>query len=399
MKNTNFEMRRKSDDIYSIKIQGEIGDLFDDWLFDGNTTDTSFRDRLNEIPSDVTTLEVAINTPGGSVTQGVSIYNQLRESGYNIRTYILGEASSIGSIIFLAGDERIMPEGTFSLIHQPSHLVYQNIREARINLQHLEAVNASMKEIYLNHLSISEDELDEMMESETILTPSKAIEIGFATSKTLPSGVKTTESSDTTAIRAERTKEFLQNQEKEILAKLNNFNNEVDMSKKDEITIDIEALVKEKALLEGKLEAAEKMKAQVEKDFTNYKAKHEEVDIEKIKAEAKAEAISEMKDFQEVKAKATAAKFQSDEVNNATTSEELMRAVVNEFGMNASSFKDVDAITEMFNYVIKNKPSDDTDSDYEAFVNVKDESDKVVDTNSNPWAALNEKNRAKRGGK
>lgn len=393
MTTNNFEMNRKSDDIYSIKVLGVIGDQFDDWFFDGHTSDTSFKDTLAQIPDDVTTLEIGINSPGGSVTQGVSIYNMLRESGYKIRTYILGEASSIASVIFMAGDERIFPDGTFALIHTPSHSVNQNLREAKINLAHLESVNASMKSIYLTHLNVSEDELDEMLDKETIITPSEGIEIGFATSKTLPNGVEASQSIETVALRAETTKQFLQDQNIKCFAKLENFNNEVDMTDKTkETTIDVEALIKEKGLLEGKLEAAEKMKAQVETDFSAFKDSHQEVDVDKIRAEAKAEAVEELKAFEGVKAKAVKAGFKAE----GDTSEAIMRDAVNEFGMKAESFKDVDAITEMFNYVIANKPNADTEDDYAAFVDKKDDDLVEDDSKGNFWDTLNKKSK---GGK
>ena len=394
MTTTNFTMARKSDDTYSIKVIGIIGDIFDDWMLDGNTLDTSFRDILSQIPEGVDTLEIAINSPGGSVTHGVSIYHQLRDSGYNIRTYITGEASSISSIIFLAGDERIFPEGSFALIHTPSHRPNsQNLREAAENLQHLSAVNESMKEIYLKHLTISEDELDAMMDAETILTPSNGIEIGFATSKTLPSGVESIGSSETMAVRVEETKQFLQKQKDSFTAKISNFNNEVDMTDKTkkETTIDVEALIKEKGLLEGKLEAAEKMKAQVETDFSAFKESHQEVDVDKIRAEAKAEAVEELKAFEGVKAKAVKAGFKAE----GDTSEAIMRDTVNEFGMKADSFKDIDAITEMFNYVITNKPNQDADDEYSAFVDKADDN-QDDDSKGSFWDNLNKKSK---GGK
>lgn len=393
-----FSLARKSDSTYSLTIVGAIGNFFDDYFFDGNTLDTTIKSKLDSLPDGITDLEVRINSPGGSATAGYSIYNQLKASGKKITTINLGEVSSIASVIFLAGEDRIMPNSSYALIHQPWHSVDQNLKTAKQHIQQLEAVTTSMRDIYKEHINLSYEEIDLMMEEETILTADRALEIGFSTSKTLPFGVSlsndvSASSDDIFAQRVSLTKAFLKKQTYALLA--NNNKEDQLMSDKNKHEIDVEALIKEKALIEGKLEASEKMKAQVESDYKAFKDAHKEVDIEAIKAEARKEAIAELKEFESVKVKAEKAGFKSDEVIKAESAEALMRAVVTEFGMNADAFSGVGSIAEMFNYVIKNKPSQDADDDYIALAtdNTKEATKEKSKTSSNFWDTLNKKSK------
>ena len=386
-----FNLSKKNDTTYALTISGTIGSFFDDYFYEGNTLDLTIKNKLAAIPSDINNLEVRINSPGGSMTVGYSIYNQLKSCGKNITTINLGECSSIASLIFLAGSTRIMPNSSYALIHQPWHETTQNLKIAKQNIQQLEAVTNSMRSVYKEYMNLSEDEIDKMMEEETILTADRALEIGFSTSKTLPSGVSVDNvnaetSGEIFAQRVAMTKGFIKNQHDILLS--NYKNNEVNLMSDNTKTIDVEALIKEKAIIEGKLEASEKMKADVEAAFKAYKTEHQPVDVEAIKAEARKEAITQLKELEGVKAKAVQAGFKAE----GETTEDVMRSVVTEFGMKAESFKDLDAITEMFNYVIKNKPSDDADADYAAFVDKKTEKeDTSKKASSNFFDTLNKK--------
>lgn len=95
-------------------IYGFIGD---DWFSD-STTARSVVDQLATI--NAATIQVRVNSPGGSVPDGLAIYNALKRHPARIVVTVDGEACSIASLIVQAGDERIMAANTLQMIHAPS---------------------------------------------------------------------------------------------------------------------------------------------------------------------------------------------------------------------------------------------------------------------------------------
>jgi ATP-dependent protease ClpP protease subunit len=81
-----------------------------------------FLDELKALGS-VPELTVRINSPGGSVFDGVAIYNALKRHDAAITVWIDGIAASIASMIAMAGDEVVMPENAMLVLHDPSGLV------------------------------------------------------------------------------------------------------------------------------------------------------------------------------------------------------------------------------------------------------------------------------------
>lgn len=88
-------IKQQVNDEADIFIDGEI--VTDEWQ-DSDTSASSFRDALKEI-GDVKTINLHINSPGGSVFEGIAIFNMLKNSKANIDVYIDGLAASIASVI------------------------------------------------------------------------------------------------------------------------------------------------------------------------------------------------------------------------------------------------------------------------------------------------------------
>ena len=173
-----------------LYISGTIGD---DW--DINTTDWQVVE-LNGITASTTDIDVFINTPGGSMAHGIAIYNFLRLHPANVRTFNMGDASSAGSIIFLAGSERYMPMGTSALIHDPWDCGCFNRHDLEKLQAYMQFSSERMVDIYSSHLTISRDEIATMMQAQTELGHQQALVIGFSTSDTFPTD---TLSADTVA--------------------------------------------------------------------------------------------------------------------------------------------------------------------------------------------------------
>lgn len=130
---------------------------------------------------DAKQIDVYINSNGGDVFEGLAIYNALKRSKAKIVTHCDGMAASIASVIFMAGEERVMPKSSFLMIHNAWGGMVGNAEEMRKYADDLETVTQASVGIYKENSSLSEDEIKSLMDKETILTAEEAFEFGFAT--------------------------------------------------------------------------------------------------------------------------------------------------------------------------------------------------------------------------
>lgn len=172
-------------DIHKLYIYDDVSEYgtFDWWTWEYTESETSaeyFRKALAEIPN-TATIELHINSYGGSVKEGIAIYNQLKQKKCKeIIAYVDGLAYSIASVIMQAADQRIMGLGTSLLIHNMWMVVQGNANDLRKAADDLDVLMESNRQIYMERVNITEDELIELMNNETYLTPEKAVEMGFA---------------------------------------------------------------------------------------------------------------------------------------------------------------------------------------------------------------------------
>lgn len=172
-------------DIHKLYIYDDVSEYgtFDWWTWEYTESETSaefFRKALAEIPENAT-VELHINSYGGSVKEGIAIYNQLKQKKCKeIVAYVDGFAYSVASVIMQAADRRIMGLGTSLLIHNMWLSVAGNAKELRKAADDLDVLMESNRQIYMERVNITEDELIEMLNNETYLTPEQAVEMGFA---------------------------------------------------------------------------------------------------------------------------------------------------------------------------------------------------------------------------
>ncbi|WP_339012271.1 head maturation protease, ClpP-related [Lactococcus garvieae] len=133
---------------------------------------------LNE--NDDKDITIFLNSPGGSVVDGLEIYNLLRASGRNITTVLTGIAASMGSIIFLAGDKRIAMTGGLFMIHKPSGFSWGDADDFRKEADLLDKMQGSLQEIYVERAEI--DNLEEAMNAETWFNIQEMKDKGIVTS-------------------------------------------------------------------------------------------------------------------------------------------------------------------------------------------------------------------------
>lgn len=129
-------------------------------------------------------VEVEINSPGGSVMEGQRIYNALRgmsARGVVITTTVNGLAASMGSVIMLAGDTRQMTRGSRIMIHEASMVTWGDSRTMRKNADVLESISSEIATLYSDRTGGDKDEIRQLMYAETWMDADKAKSLGFAT--------------------------------------------------------------------------------------------------------------------------------------------------------------------------------------------------------------------------
>ena len=153
-----------------------------DWttwtMKESETSAKYFRDQLEAIP-DTATIELHINSNGGSVKEGVAIYTQLKQKACKKVGYVDGVAYSVAFLILQACDERIMGLGTSALVHNMWMSVEGNAKELRKAADDLDVLMESNRKIFLERSNLEEQQLIDMMEAETFLTPDQCLEYGL----------------------------------------------------------------------------------------------------------------------------------------------------------------------------------------------------------------------------
>lgn len=177
--NAPFEIRNKSETKAEVIIYAAIGASF----WEDSLSAKQFSDQLQALPKTVNEIDVRINSPGGDVFDGISIYNRLKQHSAKKTVYIDGLAASIASIIALAGDEIIMGEGALFMIHLPMTMAYGNRTDFDNITNRLNDVEEQLISIYRNKTGMGRSEIKAMLEKETWLDADQTIEMGFANKK------------------------------------------------------------------------------------------------------------------------------------------------------------------------------------------------------------------------
>jgi ATP-dependent Clp endopeptidase proteolytic subunit ClpP len=125
-------------------------------------------------------LTLRINSPGGSVFDGVAIYNALQRHEGRVTVLVDGLAASIASMIAMAGDEVVMPANAMLMIHDPSGLVMGTAADMRSMAEALDKMKAGMVGAYRTKSGREHAEIEALMQAETWLTAEEAVELGLA---------------------------------------------------------------------------------------------------------------------------------------------------------------------------------------------------------------------------
>lgn len=171
---------------YSLAVEDREADIFiygDITSWEWLESDVSSYTLAKEIEGlDVDVINVYINSYGGEVAEGLAIYNQLRRHKAKVKTYCDGFACSAASVVFMAGDERIMSNASLLMIHNAWMYTVGDPNQLRKDAEDLEKITEASINAYMSRVNITEEKLKEMMDAETWITPADALEMGFATS-------------------------------------------------------------------------------------------------------------------------------------------------------------------------------------------------------------------------
>ena len=172
----------------------------DSWWEESETSAKHIADMLAENPN-AAEIKIYINSLGGSVLEGVAIYNQLKRHKAHKTVYVDGFACSIASVIAMAGDTVIMPKSSVMMIHNAWTIVLGNSEQLRKAADDLDIINQASTQAYLDRAGdkLTPEKLKEMLDAETYLTAEQCIEYGLADAYSDGTDAEQTEDSQASA--------------------------------------------------------------------------------------------------------------------------------------------------------------------------------------------------------
>lgn len=168
-----YEIKAAVGDTTEVFIYDQIGE---DWFGEG----VSAKNFLSELAA-VKTPNIALhlNSPGGSVFDGVAIHNALVRHPARVTTYIDGLAASISSVIALAGERVIMASNALFMIHNPWGGVSGDSAEMRKMADVLDKIKETLINTYTARTGLPADEVAAAMDSESWYTAQEALALGY----------------------------------------------------------------------------------------------------------------------------------------------------------------------------------------------------------------------------
>ena len=171
---------------FKIKCRGSKSRTAEVWLYDdigdgwfGGISAQSFKDELQAV-GNVDQITVYINSAGGSVFEGTSIYNQLVRHPAKVHVEVDGIAASIASLIAMAGDTISIAENAMMMVHKPYGGGFGTADDMRSVADTLDAIEGQLIDTYTARTGLERDEVAAMVAVETWMTAAEAVNLGFA---------------------------------------------------------------------------------------------------------------------------------------------------------------------------------------------------------------------------
>ena len=185
MKSRNYNIKQIADNqsVLQIYLYGEIEpsclNIWGDLVL--SKTSAEYIRKAIEKAGTINGIELYINSIGGYVDEGVSIYNLLKRQSVPVTAYIDGIACSIASVVAMAADKIVMPSNTTMMIHHAIGGCYGNAKEHREFASQLDKISEASTNSYLVHAGdkLTRETLEPLLNAETFLTAQEAFDIGL----------------------------------------------------------------------------------------------------------------------------------------------------------------------------------------------------------------------------
>ena len=173
MKFWNFQA--KGERRGELLLYGEISDV--SWWGD-EVTPKQFKQDLEAL-GELDRLDVYVNSPGGDVFAGFTIYNIIKRCAAEVVAHIDGLAASAASYVCMAADRIVMPKNATMMIHNAAVGVYGN-KERLLDLaEELKRIDGQIADIYAEKTGLGSEKIAEMMATETWMNGEEAFAMGF----------------------------------------------------------------------------------------------------------------------------------------------------------------------------------------------------------------------------
>lgn len=159
-----------------IYIYGEIAN---DKIWDEDVTPCEIKEELMRLKAN-TKVTLHINSPGGSVFAGMTIYNTLSVLAQHVTARIEGLAASIASVVAMAANTVYIPDTAMIMLHNPSGVARGESDEMRKTAELLDTVKGIIISVYEKKTGLPYKQLSDMMDAETWLTGQEAIPLNFS---------------------------------------------------------------------------------------------------------------------------------------------------------------------------------------------------------------------------
>ena len=126
-------------------------------------------------------IAMYINSPGGVVTAGLSIYDTMQFIRCPVSTTVMGQAASMGSLLLAAGEKGMrfaLPHSSV-MVHQPSGGFQGQVSDILIHARNVENLRRRLNEVYVKHTGRSIKEIEDALERDNFLTAEQALEFGL----------------------------------------------------------------------------------------------------------------------------------------------------------------------------------------------------------------------------
>ena len=123
-----------------------------------------------------------INSPGGSVTAGMSIYDTMQFIKSPVHTTVMGIAASMGSFLAMAGEKgkrAILPHARH-MIHQPSGGASGMASDVEIQYKELQYWKETLTDVYVKHTGVERDKIAKDMDRDFFMSAKESIDYGLA---------------------------------------------------------------------------------------------------------------------------------------------------------------------------------------------------------------------------